>query len=150
MHIIKTLFILTLLLSISALGADVGIVTYVYDGDTIAVTFEDGRTEIIRLLGVDCPEMDSEHYYIRQLAQESKEFTELHLYAERVNITYDVFKHDHYGRTLGYVFHNAAFFNVMLLEYGYAWLELQYPFRQDYRDLFKKAVMSMENKRRFK
>ncbi|GAG19345.1 unnamed protein product, partial [marine sediment metagenome] len=62
MHITKILSILILSLTLCApVYPDVGIVTHVYDGDTIAVTFEDGRTEVIRLLGIDCPEMDSDH-----------------------------------------------------------------------------------------
>jgi micrococcal nuclease len=104
----------------------------VLDGDTIEVT-HDGRTERVRLIGVDAPEAhDSpkldrlvarghDRARILALGRRAHAFTQARLLGRTVDLELDVETHDRYGRLLAYVWlPDGTLFNATLLEYGFA------------------------------
>lgn len=109
----------------------------VIDGDTMEVRFPDGRTETIRLLGVDTPEVhvatDPAEWegvastqdgrdWLRDWGHKSSEFARAEIGNAKVTIQTDP-QTDHrggYGRLLVYVFHDGDLFNRELLVQGYA------------------------------
>ena len=111
-----------------------GEVIRVIDGDTIMVELSDTKTERIRLLGVDTPEMDASQNGVREYgslsrehlaewAQKGKDFTTERLLHDTVIISYDpaAGKRDQYDRVLGYVtLEDGTDFNLLLVEEGYA------------------------------
>lgn len=82
-------------------------VVYVVDGDTIDVRI-DGRTERVRLIGIDTPETKKPNTPIECFGPEASEFT-MALLPEGtdVRIERDVVGRDDYGRLLGYVYLTA-------------------------------------------
>lgn len=89
------------------------------DGDTVDVRL-DHRTERVRLIGVDTPELHDPRPAVRQLAREAARFTRTHLVGRRVGLELDVQTHDRYGRLLAYVWSSGRLYNLVLLEEGYA------------------------------
>lgn len=89
------------------------------DGDTIDVRVG-GRTERVRLIGVDTPELHDRRRTVRALAQEAARFTRSHLVGRRVGLELDVQTHDRFGRLLAYVWVSGRLYNLVLLEEGYA------------------------------
>lgn len=96
-------------------------VSYVYDGDTIAVV-KNGQEIKVRLIGIDTPE--SVHRNNSLNTEEGKEasfFTKELLEGNKVYLVYDIDKKDKYDRTLAYVYtENKEMVNALLLEKGYA------------------------------
>lgn len=113
--------------------------TAVYDGDTIKIRFDTGREDVVRLIGVSCPELEDTREEIRFLAFMAKRFTYYHLYNKRVTLVYDWEHRDKYDRLLAYVFIGKRLFNEFLLAEGFAWIYLKYPFREDFRQRFIQA-----------
>lgn len=117
-------------------------VTYVVDGDTIAVTLEDGTEERVRLIGIDTPECSepAEPY-----AVEAEAYTRSALDGQTVYLELDAEHRDKYGRLLAYVWTEDptapdlsvpdAMFNARLLADGYAAL-LTIPPNVRYADTF--------------
>ena len=104
------------------------VVERVVDGDTIDVEI-DGRSERVRLIGIDTPEIAHEAFGDRPandtecFGDEAHEFTRS-LLPERtaVRLERDVVGRDDYGRVLAYV-HRASdgiFVNFELVRQGYA------------------------------
>jgi micrococcal nuclease len=127
---------------------DDGVVTVVYDGDTIKVKFDAGREDVIRLIGINCPEVEDQRESVRLQALMAKRFTFRSLYNKRVSLKYDWEKQDKYGRILAYVFVGEKFFNEFILQEGVAWVFLRYPFRNDYRQRFILASREARSKER--
>lgn len=95
-------------------------VSRVVDGDTIEVNW-DGKTEDIRLIGVDTPETVHPTKREEPYGKEASNFTKDQLTNQKVLVCLDVEETDHYGRMLGYVFYPAGtFFNAQLVAKGYA------------------------------
>jgi len=116
-------------------------VTRVIDGDTIRVRVG-GRTERVRLIGVDTPETSRNEKFMRDITRErsltpdellgygakAREFTEmLAPPGSRVGLEMDVQKRDRYGRLLAYVWvgvsdggKGTALLNAELLKAGLA------------------------------
>jgi len=107
-----------------------GIVSWIYDGDTLQV--EDiGK---VRLLGIDTPESrDSsrDRYYtaqtklsrkeLRAIAYQAKRFNIDHVKGKRVRLVFDQQKQDKYQRTLAYLYlPDGKMLNLLLLEKGLA------------------------------
>jgi len=103
----------------------------VIDGDTIEVQFQD-RTETVRILGIDTPEIVAEknkpyEYKTSNLecladwGLKAKEFTSM-LNGKTVQIEFDekAGLRDKFGRLLAYVYINGEDFGEMLVEKGYA------------------------------
>jgi micrococcal nuclease len=105
-------------------------VTRVVDGDTIEV-YIDGKTEKVRLIGVDTPE--SGKPFFEEATNKTKELVE----GKQVQLLKDVSERDKYGRLLRYVFVGNTFVNAELVRQGYANV-YTYPPDVKYSDLFLK------------
>jgi micrococcal nuclease len=119
--------------------ADKGEVTAVYDGDTIRVRLDSGRSEIVRLIGINAPEIEDKREQIRFFAFMSKRFAFNYLYRKRVRLVYDWERRDKYDRVLAFVFTDEGLFNEFILREGFASVFLKYPFREDFRKRLKSA-----------
>lgn len=94
-------------------------VTAVIDGDTVDA-FVAGRTERIRLLGVDTPETVDQSKPIGCYGPEAAAFTAGRLTGRTVRLRFDRQRRDRYGRLLAYVEVGGRRFNDELLAGGYA------------------------------
>jgi micrococcal nuclease len=103
-------------------------VEHVVDGDTIDVEIA-GRTERVRLIGIDTPETKKPNTPIECFGPEASEFTASLLpEGVEVRIERDIVGRDDYGRLLGYVHLIDAtatdeahtFVNLEIVEQGYA------------------------------
>jgi len=99
------------------LGAP-GTVTRVVDGDTVYVRFRDRELDV-RLIGIDTPEVDPS-IGVDCYGDEASAFTERELDGRRVNLEFDVERHDRYGRVLAYIWLAGDLFNERLVNEGYA------------------------------
>jgi len=131
-------FLFFMTVSLSA-QVEEGIVTAVYDGDTIKVRFNNGNTEVVRLIGINSPELKDFREKVRFMALMAKRFSYYILYGQKVKLSYDWEKRDKYGRLLAYVFYDSKLFNEVILSQGFAYVFLKYPFREDYRQRFDTA-----------
>jgi micrococcal nuclease len=97
-------------------------VTRIVDGDTIAVRIG-GRTEKVRLLGIDTPESVKPRTPVQCFAHEASDRTHaLVPPGTAVRLVRDVEARDRYGRLLAYVYrdHDGLFVNLALAQEGYA------------------------------
>jgi micrococcal nuclease len=101
-------------------------VTTVIDGDTIDVEIG-GRTERVRLIGIDTPETKKPDSPVECFGPEASTFTASLLpTGTEVLIERDIVGRDDYGRLLGYVHLVGAdgrattFVNLEIVEQGYA------------------------------
>ena len=117
-----------------------GLVTAVYDGDTIKVKFADGHSCKVRLIGVDAPELSALNLSKRFKAFMSKRFAFSNLYRREVKLAFDRELKDSYGRILAYVWtEEVGLFNLYIIREGFASALLYFPFREDYRQQFQAA-----------
>jgi micrococcal nuclease len=105
----------------SARPPDTGtyLVTKVTDGDTFHVVFG-GQDDRVRLIGIDTPEVP---WYGGQedcFGVKAGEYAKGRLGGQRVRLVFDVDQRDRYGRLLAYVYLGDEFFNLTLVEQGYA------------------------------
>ena len=115
-----------------------GLVTAVYDGDTLKVKFKDGSERKVRLIGVDAPEMDDPKEEVLFRAFMAKRFAFFYLYREKIKLTYDWELEDKYGRLLAYVWtEEEGLFNKFIISEGFASVFQSFPFR--YKDEFVEA-----------
>jgi micrococcal nuclease len=95
-----------------------GLVTHVADGDTLEVEFDDPGSPVrVRLLGIDAPELDSEH------GEAAKRYAFARAGNQRVTIRLDQLQstRDKYGRLLAYVYlPNHELLNNSLVRDGHA------------------------------
>ena len=91
------------------------------DGDTFSVDI-DGKTERIRLLMVDTPEMNYKEDNPQPYAEEAKAFTiDILENAQKIEVLHDVGdERDHYDRLLAYVFVDDVLLQEHLLAQGFA------------------------------
>lgn len=116
-----------------------GIVTRVYDGDTLIL-----HGERVRLLGVDTPEtnktkrLKSECY-----AKEAKDYLSMRVLNEKIHIKTDpkAAQKDIYGRILAYVYLGDENINGTLIEkgYGFVYMDGTYAKKADFIKRQKKA-----------
>jgi micrococcal nuclease len=99
--------------------AGVARVTAVVDGDTLDVAWA-GRSERVRLLGVDTPETVDPHRPVGCYGPEASAFTHRRLQGREVRLDFDRQRRDRYGRLLAYVEVDGRRFNDELLIGGYA------------------------------
>ena len=97
------------------------LVTAAIDGDTVDVDVA-GRTERVRLLGVDTPETVDPDKPIGCYGPEAAAFTASRLSGRTVRLRFDRQRRDRYGRLLAYVDVEGRRFNEELLAGGYATL----------------------------
>ena len=95
-------------------------VTDVVDGDTVVVALGDGRTETVRLLGVDTPETVHPDEPVECYGPEASAYTHARLGGRAVRLETDVEERDIYGRLLAYVYVDGVRVNDELLRLGYA------------------------------
>lgn len=110
-------------------------VVNVHDGDTVTVDIH-GRTEKIRLIGVDAPELGQKPW-----GEKAKEHLEEILSGAgwAVSLEYDVGRQDRYGRQLAYLWTgDKEMINRRMLFEGYAVL-LTVPPNVRHVELFKDA-----------
>jgi micrococcal nuclease len=93
----------------------------VVDGDTVDVAI-DGRTERVRLIGIDTPEVERDGRPGECFGAAASAFTAALLPpGTQVRIERDVVPRDHYGRLLGYVHrHDGLFVNEEIVRQGFA------------------------------
>lgn len=93
----------------------------VVDGDTALMRI-DGRSEYVRYIGIDTPEMDWDQPYDSETcAPEATEFNESRLKGgKRVVLEFDEELRDRYDRILAYVRVDGRLLNAMLLSKGLA------------------------------
>jgi endonuclease YncB( thermonuclease family) len=112
-------------------------VTRVVDGDTMEIRYPDGRTDTIRLLGVDTPELRGDtapddfegipdtasgREHLRDWSRQASDFARRELGGQEVRIETDetADRRGSFGRLLVYVYHDETMFNRQLLARGYA------------------------------
>lgn len=96
-----------------------GEVLRVVDGDTIEVDV-DGRTEDVRLIGVDTPETVKPGEPVQCFGPQASEFTKRVLEGETVRLEFDRELRDVYDRLLAYVHVGELFVNAELIDGGFA------------------------------
>ena len=97
-------------------------VVKVVDGDTVDLNI-DGKTERIRLIGIDTPETVDPRKPVECFGTEASNKAKELLSGKRVALEKDQSQGDRdvYGRLLGYiVFENGGNFNKLMIEQGYA------------------------------
>ena len=91
----------------------------VVDGDTF-IAVAGTRRFRVRLIGVDTPETVKPATPIQCFGPEASAYAHRTLTGEQVTLAYDVDRYDRYGRTLAYVYVGSTFFNLDLIQRGYA------------------------------
>jgi endonuclease YncB( thermonuclease family) len=117
---------------------DTAEVVKVVDGDTIDVRITT-KTERVRLIGVDTPETVHPFKPLELFGKEASDFTKTQLQGKTIRLEYDLSKRDKYGRILAYVYLEDRHFNAELIEKGYAFAYLRFPFK--YREEFRQLEM---------
>jgi micrococcal nuclease len=100
-------------------ASESAVVTAVDDGDTIEVRIGT-RTDIVRLLGVDTPEIHHPTKPVQCFGPEAAAYTASRLTGKAVRLEGDVEPRDVYDRRLAYVYVDGKRFNDELLAKGYA------------------------------
>jgi micrococcal nuclease len=117
-----------------------GRVTWIHDGDTLEVK---GLGKV-RLLGIDCPEMEGtsrDRFYrdkfnippsaLRRTARAALNFNIQQVKGQQVTLQFDGSRRDHYGRLLAYVIlPDGRCLNRVLLEKGLATVYRRFDFRR--------------------
>jgi micrococcal nuclease len=95
-------------------------VVHVVDGDTIVVDVA-GRSERVRILGADTPEIVDPRKPVQCFGPEASAHTKARLApGTRVELETDAEARDKYGRLLAYVYVGGARYDDELLRLGYA------------------------------
>jgi micrococcal nuclease len=123
-----------------------GLVTTVVDGDSIHVLIG-GRTERLRLIGVDAPEIEHRDQPAECFGEDSALFTRRSLEDRRIRIEFDVERRDRFDRLLAYVFFGGELFNETLVAEGFA-IERSYPPNLAHQEVLRKAEVEARVERR--
>lgn len=105
-------------------------VTRATDGDTIQVDMN-GKSENIRLIGVDTPESVKPNAPVQCYGHEASDFTKKHLSDQSVRLEADPTgdNRDRYDRLLRYVYlSDGTLWNQRLIAEGYGFAYLSFPF----------------------
>jgi micrococcal nuclease len=129
-----------LLLSVVLAGApQTAHVVAVHDGDTITVRI-DGRSEKVRLVGIDSPELDDERREYREAGYAARNYARSRLGGETVTLESEPQQpdRDRYGRLLRYVIlDDGTNVNEEFVRKGYAHVYDKFNFKLKPR--FKEA-----------
>jgi micrococcal nuclease len=133
----------SLLLSALAFAAERGEVVRVIDGDTIKVRIG-GRTETVRLIGVDTPETVDPRRLVQYFGSEASEFVNDMALGEDVSLEADpqCANRDKYRRLLRYVYlEDGTLLNSEIITQGYGFAYTKYPFSKmrEFRRLERRA-----------
>lgn len=109
----------------------------VVDGDTIKIEYK-GRSETVRLIGIDTPETVNPSWPLEIYAKEASAFTKNLLVGETVYLRFDIETRGKYDRLLAYIFRapDGLFVNLEIVRQGYGNAYLKYPFK--YKELFRR------------
>ena len=126
-------------------------VTRIVDGDTIVVSFDPalglGRTEKVRLIGVDTPETVDPRKPVERFGREAAAFASDALLGKTVRLAFEFPARDYFDRLLAYVFlEDGACFNLEIVARGYGFAYTKYPFR--FMDEFRAAERSARLRKR--
>jgi len=113
----------------------------VIDGDTIAVEI-DGKTETLRLIGIDTPETVHPNKPVQCFGIEASSKAKETLSGQTVRLEADTAQgeRDKYGRLLRYIFlENGTNFNKMMIVQGYAFEYTYQGIPYQYQTEFKQA-----------
>ncbi len=118
-------------------------VTHVSDGDTVSVDMN-GKTESIRMIGVDTPESVKPNSPVQCYGREASDFTKKNLNNMTVRLEADPAgdNRDRYNRLLRYVYlEDGTLWNQKLIEqgYGFAYLSFQFSKQADFAAAQTKA-----------
>lgn len=104
-------------------------VTSVADGDTIEVDMN-GTLERVRMIGVDTPETHKPNTPVQCYGPDASEFTKKLLTNQSVRLEADPTNdnRDRYDRLLRYVYFNESLVNKQLIEQGYGFAYISFPF----------------------
>ena len=120
-------------------GAVSARVERVVDGDTFIAELA-GRSERIRIIGVDTPETVDPNRPVQPYGKEASSFAKRMLSGRTVRLVGDVEPRDRYGRLLAYVWlPDGTFWNALLAAEGYAQL-ITIPPDVTYASLFRRLV----------
>jgi len=111
----------------------------VIDGDTIVVA-RDGRTDTVRILGVDTPETKHPTKGVECFGPEASAYTTRRLLGARVRLEDDVVHRDVYGRRLSYVYVDGRSFDDELVRRGFARFLVIQPNVRHARDLLRSEL----------
>jgi len=106
----------------SIASSEQALVQRVVDGDTF-IALVNGRRFRVRLIGVNTPETVKPRSPVECYGPESSAFAKATLTGKTVRLVYDVDRYDRYGRTLAYVYLGKIFFNLLLVQRGFAVVE---------------------------
>ena len=123
--------------------ASTATVTRVVDGDTIVVSIA-GRSEKVRLIGVDTPETVHPNKPVEYFGKEASAFTRKMADGQEVRLEEDgqSANRDRYGRLLRYVFlPDGRLLNAEIIAQGYGFAYVKYPFdrMEEFRRLEREA-----------
>ncbi len=118
-------------------------VVEVSDGDTFSVDM-DGRTEKVRMIGVDTPETVKPNSPVECYGKAASDYTKKTLSTQNVRLEADPTNQnrDRYNRLLRYVYlSDDTLFNKKLIEEGYGFAYLSFPFTKadEFREAAKQA-----------
>ena len=120
-------------------GAVAARVERVVDGDTFVAELG-GRSERVRIIGVDTPETVDPDRPVQPYGKEASNFAKRMLSGRTVRLVGDVEPRDRYGRLLAYVWlPDGTFWNALLAAEGYAQL-ITIPPDVTYASLFRHLV----------
>jgi micrococcal nuclease len=129
--------------------SDSGVVVAVYDGDTIRVQFSDSTLKLVRLIGVDTPELGDPRQEVAFFGHMAKRFAFFYLYGKTVRLTYDQTRLDKYGRTLAYVWTDKEkLFNLFIIREGFGYAFFAFPFRSDFLTRFREAQVEARQEKK--
>lgn len=118
------------------------------DGDTIVVAFGDGRTDTVRILGVDTPETHHPTEPVECFGPEAAAYTARRLTGTVVTLEGDVEPRDMYDRRLAYVvLADGRRFDDELLRLGYARLLVIDPNRAHARSMLAAELDAQHHRR---
>jgi micrococcal nuclease len=111
------------------------------------VVLVNGKTEKIRLIGVDTPETVHPLKPVEYFGKEASGFTKHIVEGKIVRLEYDWQKRDKYGRLLAYVYlEDGTLLNAEIIKRGYGFAHTKYPFK--YIDEFRQYEReARENKK---
>jgi len=101
-----------------------GLVVTVFDGDTVEIALDDGRTEKVRYLLVDSPELHHPTRKVEEFGLEAAIVNRALVLGKRVRLETDIQQRDRYGRLLAYVWldgpSGAVLASEVMVEEGFA------------------------------
>jgi micrococcal nuclease len=116
---LAVLFLATAVVALRPGQGQEATVARVYDGDTIEALVA-GRSEKIRYIGMDAPEMDDPRPAVLEMAREAARANRELVGDRTVRLELDVQERDRYGRLLAYVWLADTLVNEWMVREGYA------------------------------